>query len=329
MRVLLTCAVIVASGALAASARADDNDLVLARLAKPGPGGPIPDNQQFRSLTSELGVVFAPRNLAPADTLGFSGFQFSTEFSLTSISSDQSFWCATEESSSVVNGVNQSCAPGFKKSSTIPTFGVFARKGMWFPLPSFEVGAGAVHILSSRLWSAQAYAKFAIQEGYQGLPIPSVAVRGAASRLLGVDQLDLTDVSLDISVSKRFAVQGTFSLAPYVGYAFLWVIPRSQVVDFTPTVAVKDMPTDISNNFTFPDQDNIVRHRFFAGVKLKYYVFALTAEIDYAFAGSSVDDRAGTTMTCDAAPADQKNNCDATDKSSGQAAYSFSASLDF
>src|SRR5262249_13350912 len=159
-----------------------------------------------------------------------------------------------------------------------------------------------------------------------GLPIPSVAVRGAASRLLGVDQLDLTDVSLDISISKRFGIAGTFSLAPYAGYAFLWVIPRSQVVDFTPTVSIKDHPGDVNNNFTFPDQDNIIRHRFFAGVKLKYYVFALTAEVDYAFAGSSVDDRSGTTMTCDAAPMDQKNDCDATDKSGGQAAYSLSAS---
>ncbi len=319
MRALpVACALLLSS----AAARADDNDLVLARLAKPATGTPgvVPDNQQFRSLTSELGVVFAPRNLAPADTLGFSGFQFSTEFSFTSINSDQPYWCATEESTS--------CATGFKKSSTIPTFGIFARKGMWFPLPSFEVGAGAVHILSSRLWSAQAYAKFAIQEGYQGLPIPSVAVRGAASRLLGVDQLDLTDVSLDISVSKRFAVEGTFSVAPYVGYAFLWVIPRSQVVDFTPGVSLKDNPSDVANNFTFSDQENIVRHRFFAGVKLKYYVFALTAEIDYAFAGSSVDDRAGTTMTCDM-PGAAKNDCDATDKSGSQAAYSFSASLDF
>ena len=91
MRSLALLAVVCA---LSATARADDNDLVLSRLAKPATGGGmvtvIPDNQQFRSLTSELGVVFAPRNLAPADTLGFSGFQFSTEFSFTSINSDKS-----------------------------------------------------------------------------------------------------------------------------------------------------------------------------------------------------------------------------------------------
>jgi hypothetical protein len=314
--------------ALASSvARADDNDLVLARLAAPSTmnKGVIADNQQFRSLTSELGIVFAPRNLAPADTLGFSGFQFSTEFSFTSINTDQPYWCATEESKDCMPSADKT----YKKTSLVPTFGIFARKGMWFPLPSFEIGGGAVHILSSRLWSAQAYAKFALQEGFQGWPIPSVAVRGAVSRLLGVEQLDLTDVSLDISASKRFAIQGTFSLAPYASYAFLWVIPRSQVIDRTPTIAVKDMPADISNNFTFPDQSNIVRHRFFAGVKLKYYVFAVTAEVDYAFAGSSVDEPEGSPGPCDKATAEQKSVCNAEDKSGSQAAYSLSLSLDF
>jgi hypothetical protein len=305
-----------------APARADDNDLVLARLAHLGADGKVvPDNESFRSFASELGVVFAPRNLAPADTIGFSGFQFSSEMSFTKINADQGYWCATEQSAN--------CQPGFKRDSIIPTFGVFARKGFWFPLPSFELGGGAVHILSSRLWSAQAYAKFALHEGFQDWPIPSLAVRGAVSRLLGVDQLDLTDVSLDIAISKRFAVAGTFSIAPYAGYAFLWVVPRSQVIDRTPNVAVKDMPADLSNNFAFPDQDNIIRQRVFAGFKLKYYVFAFTAEIDYAFAGSSVDDREGVSTPCMMATADQKGNCDATDRAGSQQAYSFSVSLDF
>jgi hypothetical protein len=303
------------------AARADDNDLVLARLANFSTTSKVvPDNEAFRSFASELGIVFAPRNLAPADTLGYSGFQFSTEFSFTSISSDKAFWCATEQSTS--------CSAGFSRSSVIPTFGLFARKGFWFPLPSFEIGAGAVHILSSRLWSAQAYAKFALQEGYHDLPIPSIAVRGAVSRLLGIEQLDLTDASLDISISKRFSVAGTFSIAPYLGYAFLWIIPRSQVIDKTPDVSPLT-GNDLANNFTFSDQDSITRHRVFAGFKVKYYIFAFTAEVDLAFAGSSVDDREGTTMACSAAPADQKNNCDATDRSGAQAAYSFSASLDF
>lgn len=306
-----------------AVAHADDNDLVLARLSAPAVDGTrvIPDNQAFRSLVSELGVAFAPRNLAPADTLGFSGFQFQTQFSFTSINASKPFWCATEQS--------ESCAPGFDRSSIIPTFGIFARKGFWFPLPSFELGGGAVHIFGSRLWAGQAYAKFAIHEGYHGWPLPSLAVRGAVARLFGIEQLDLTNASLDISISKRFSIQGSFSLAPYGGYAALWIIPRSQVIDSTPNIAVKDNPDDVMMNFTFPDQDNILRHRFFAGFKLKYYVFALTAEIDVALAGSSVDDVAGTSLSCDDAGAGSRDTCDAKDQSGSQASYSLAVSLDF
>jgi hypothetical protein len=305
----------------AGAALADDNDLVLARLAEMGPTGVVPDNQAFRSLASELGVLFVPRNTAPADTLGFSGFQFTAQLNFTQISSGKSFWCATEES--------MDCSPGFSKTGTIPTFGIFARKGFWFPVPSFELGAGAIHIMNSRLWSGQAYGKLALHEGFHGWPIPSLAVRGAVGRLFGIEQLDLTNASLDISISKRFGIMGTFSVAPYLGYAFMWIIPRSQVIDKTPTVAVKDNPDDIRNNFVFPDQDNILRSRVFAGVKAKYYVFAITFEVDVALAGSSVDDRPGVTTRCDMAPASEKDNCDAVDQAGSQPAYSIAVSLDF
>jgi hypothetical protein len=309
--------------AAAPAAFADDNDLVLARLSSVSSDGTrvVGDNQAFRSLTSELGVAFAPRNLAPADTLGYSGFQFQSQFSFTTISSSEPFWCATEQSSN--------CNPGFDRSGIIPTFGIFARKGFWFPLPSFEIGGGALHIFGSRLWSGQAYAKLALHEGYHGWPLPSLAVRGAVARLFGIEQLDLTNASLDISVSKRFAVKGTFSVAPYAGYALLWIIPRSQVIDTTPAVSVIDDPDDINMNYVFPVQDNILRHRFFAGLKLKYYVFALTAEVDVALAGSSVDDRPGTTLACADAVGDDRDGCDATDQSGTQPTYSLAVSLDF
>jgi hypothetical protein len=318
-------AVTIAVGlcSVAQPALADENDLVLARLSsvKSDMSRVIADNQAFRSLTSELGVIFTPRNTAPADTLGFSGFQFTSQFSFTTISNEKAFWCATEESAN--------CDAGFDKSGIVPTFGLFARKGFWFPLPSFEVGAGAIHILSSRLWSGQAYAKFALHEGYHGWPIPSLAVRGAVGRLFGIEQLDLTNASLDISISKRIGIQGTFSLAPYLGYAFLWIIPRSQVIDKTPNVAVKDNPGDIAMNFVFPDQDNIIRHRVFTGIKAKYYVFAITLEVDVALAGTSVDDRPGVTQSCDTAPAAEKDACDSKDQSGAQPTYSLAVSLDF
>jgi hypothetical protein len=315
--------------ALPGPAHADDNDLVLSRFGTPIMNGPniedvIPDNQRFRSFASELGVVLAPTLSSPTDTLGYSGFQFSVDLAMTSISNTAAHWCATEESTS--------CDPGFDKSNYPQTIGLFARKGMWMPVPSFEVGAGAVHLVGSKMWAGQVYGKLAVHEGYHDWPIPSVAVRGAASRLFGSEQLDLTIASIDVSIGKSFGVQGTVNLSPYLGWNYLWIVPRSEVIDATPDQSAFD-PTmgttgDIRANFVFPDQDNITRTRIFGGLKIKYYVFALTFEVNFAFAGDSVDDVEGTDTDCDSVPLTQRNNCDAVDQAGSQQTYSLSISMD-
>jgi hypothetical protein len=168
------------------------------------------------------------------------------------------------------------------------------RKGMWFPVPSLEFGAGAVHLMGSRLWTAQGYAKIALHEGYHDLPIPSLAVRGAVSRLIGQKDLDLTIISIDASIGKHVGVGGTWNANPYLGYNVLLMVPRSEVIDPTPNVDGLD-PANMDDrqlNFVFKDQDDIIRHRVFFGAKLRYYVFAMTVEGTYAMAGSSIDDRA-------------------------------------
>ena len=96
-RVRVALAVLLSAlGAAAAPgrARAGDNDLVLSRLGSINAGGDdvIPNNQLFRSLVSELGVVLAPKFLSPSDTMGYSGFQFSAELAHNSIHNGASYW---------------------------------------------------------------------------------------------------------------------------------------------------------------------------------------------------------------------------------------------
>ena len=316
-------ALALAVAAAPGRARADDNDLVLSRLGGINTAGDdvVPNNQLYRSLVSELGVVLAPKFLSPSDTMGYSGFQFSAELAHNSIHNGASYWCATEETAG--------CGAGQEKSGGwLDTVSVFARKGMWLPLPSFEVGAGALHLVGSRMWAGQAYAKWALHEGFHDWPIPSVAARGAVSRVFGSEQIDLTVASLDLSVSKSFGVQGTINLAPYAGWNMLWIVPRSEVIDKTPQIDAYQTTQDFRMNFVFPEQDNITRQRFFGGVKVRYYVFALALEVNVALAGSSVDDRMGNT-TCDNAPPDQQGDCDAKDKSGSQQTYAASVSMDF
>ena len=317
----LSLLVVIGLTAAPTVASAGDNDLVLSRLGHftvDGGGnrtGVVGDPQDFRSLVSELGVVLAPRLLSPSDTIGFGGFQFSFDVAYTSISEDADFWRVLDSSPNP----NGTASHGNGLMSTV---GLFVRKGMWLPLPSFEVGIGVVHLTNSQVWTAQGYTKFALHEGYHKFPLPSIAVRGAASRMMGGKNLDLTVASLDVSASKEFGIGGVVNLAPYAGWNVLWIIPRSEVVDKTPDVA-----GDTPMNFVFRDQDRILRHRFFGGLKTQYYVFEITAEASFALSGNSKDNQAGAAMACDGSTITP--DCEAIDKANAQQTYSVSVGLDF
>jgi hypothetical protein len=326
--VLASLAVPTVLGAPAAAA--DPNDLVLSRLATRvlGTGGAVDhvvgQSLELRALTSQLGVVLAPELLTPADTLGFSGFQFDVTGSQTTIDSKQGYWRARAGSPDPSGASQVSNGPGFLR-----TIGFFAHKGLWFPLPSFEVGAGAVHLVDSSAWTGQVYAKLALHEGYHQLPIPSFAVRGAVSRLMTQRELDLTVASLDLTVSKHFGIGGTWRFDPFAGWNLLMIIPRSEVIDATPNIdpLTPNNGLDVNNNFVFKDQSTIYRQRILVGAKFQYSIVQLTVEAQYALAGSSVDDRIGTADACQ--PNSTTTNCDAKDTAAAQTTISVSAGIDF
>src|SRR5689334_17203879 len=150
--------VLVVAALPATRARADRNDLTPERIIGmptiPGqfndPTDPVRQTQST-PLISEPGGVMAPRPLSPPDTLGYSGCPLAFEPSFTQISSSQDFWQKGVENVS---------------SSFLPTISVMARKGLWLPLPGFELGAGATKLLDSNMYAVQAYAKLALHEGF-------------------------------------------------------------------------------------------------------------------------------------------------------------------
>lgn len=307
-----------------AAAAADANDLVLGRLTNRVGDTLHPQNAELRSLASQLGVALAPHLLTPADTLGFGGFQLTVDYAATTIDADAAYWRARRGSPDPEGDDGVAHGKG-----TLGTIGFFVRKGMWFPVPSFELGAGAVHLVDSRIWTGQLYAKLALHEGYAGLPLPSLAVRGGVSRMMEQRELDLTVVSLDAAISKHVGIGGTWRFDPFAGWNVLVIVPRSEVIDPTPNIDPLDPMTadDRDNSFVFSDQDNILRHRFFFGAKLQYYVFQLTLEASFAFAGASIDDRPGTNNRCE--PAATTTFCDAADSAAAQRTLSLSAGIDF
>lgn len=319
-------AAIAALAASASTAHADANDLVLGRLtARLDDGRIIPQNAELRALSSQLGVVLAPHLLTPADTIGFGGFQLSFDFASTTIDPTAAYWRVLQGSPDPAGTGNMAHGP-----SSMQTVGVFARKGFWFPLPSFEFGVGAVHLADSRIWTGQLYTKFALHEGYTKLPLPSVAARGAVSRMMSQRELDLTVASFDLLFSKHFGIGGTWRLDPFAGWNVLMIVPRSEVIDPTPHIdpLAPGAQMDSQLAFVFRDQDTIYRNRFLLGVKLQYYVVQLTLEASFALAGSSTDDQAGTAEVC-AVGTSTTVSCDAEDTAAGQRTFSLSAGFDF
>lgn len=318
---------VIAAGlvlAFGSAARADDNDLVLGRLTERMTVGTgeiiVPQNAALRALASQLGVVLAPSLMTPADTLGFGGVQMSLEYATTTIDASGAYWRAREADP----GDGSSTAPG-----SLTTVGFFARKGFWFPVPSFEIGGGATHLVDSRIWTGQIYGKFAVVEGFHGLPLPSVAVRGAVSRMMQQRELDLTIASLDIVVSKHVGVGGTWRFDPFAGWNLLMIVPRSEVIDPTPNIdpLVPGNEPDADQSFVFREQDTIFRHRLFLGAKAQYSVVQLTLQATWALAGTSVDDQPMTSARC--TMQDTTTLCDAEDASPGQRTVTLSAGIDF
>jgi hypothetical protein len=277
----------------------------------------------FRSLMSELGVVMAPRIPMPASTVGFAGFLVSGELGLTQISNDKSFWDG-------VKGVSPQTPNSWRPSSTLTTMGVFLRKGIWLPAPSFELGGGVVNLLDSSMLSWQGYVKFALHEGFHDLPIPSVSVRAAFAYLTGTDQVSLKTTSIDVLLSKGFGVLKTVRLEPFAGWSLLLIQAGGKTIDFTPlcdATAKTDPGQPISNqcvadpdgstandfkaNLAFPSQDVITRYRVLGGAKLKFGILDIIAQYELYLAGRSRD------------------KSSAVDQSGQQSAFSLTLGLEF
>jgi len=217
--------------------------------------------------------------------------------------------CTKREADYWRNGLNEAPDP------VMSTLSLEIRKGIWFPIPSFELGAGFTHLAGSHLFTLNAFAKFSIHEDFHRWPTPALAVRFAAARMFGTSQVDLTNLSLDVSLSKSFGVAGVLNLTPYLGYNAMWIIADSQVIDATPgTDSLQcslpgalcgpstgpNFNTPIPNgqfctfgdcgaNFVFDDQAAILRHRIFIGLRMIYYRFVFTLEAAWALKGNSAD----------------------------------------
>lgn len=150
---------------------------------------------QFRKFSEDLTGALSYKAIAPAEPLGITGFDIGIEASFTKLESANNWKTATGSD-----------------LSTLPVPKLHAHKGLPF---NFDLGAFYTSIPSTNVKVYGGELRYALVEG--GVAMPAVAVRGAFSKMTGVDQLDFNTQSMELSVSKGFLM-----LTPYAGVGKVW-----------------------------------------------------------------------------------------------------------
>jgi hypothetical protein len=235
------------------SAHADDMDLALSRLriASQYPncdnrsrGTFCADQELFERLVSELAVAMAPAVTGPARTIGPRAFQLTLGTTVTSIEGGQLYWRRGSEGDQglsqpqdMVDAPNAPDRPalGLNESpaAALAWNHLQVRKGLPFGL---EAGALLGQGLQTSLWTLGAALKWSLFEGFRtGLgQLPDVALQGAFSRSVGSSQATLHVYAFDLTFSKPFVVEQTWTVSPFLGFQVLRADVDSGVVDLTP-----------------------------------------------------------------------------------------------
>jgi hypothetical protein len=148
----------------------------------------------FKEFSEDLGSALSYKPITPTEPLGITGFDVGLEVTSTKMRN-----LDTVTSSSMTNLI-------------IPKLHVY--KGL--PL-NIDVGAFYSSVPSTNIKFYGGELRYAILEG--GVALPAVGIRGAVTKLSGVDLLALNTKSLDVSISKGFAM-----FTPYAGLGTVWVV---------------------------------------------------------------------------------------------------------
>lgn len=186
----------------------------------------------FKTFSEDLGAALSYKAVIPAEPLGVTGFDLGLEVTSTKM---RNLDIATNNSSLT--------------SLVVPKLHV--HKGLPF---NIDVGAfySSVPTTNIKLYGGEL--RYAILEG--GTATPAVAIRGALTKLSGVSQLALSTKSLDVSISKGFAM-----LTPYAGVGTVWV-------DSTP------------NGIPALTKESFRQNKVFAGANLNFGLMNFAFEYD-------------------------------------------------
>ncbi len=164
----------------------------------------LPTSQDdFKNLSRDLGLAISYVPLSPAEPLGglLPGFDAGVELTAVTINKSASYW-----QNSVTN------------SSSLPNYLLLPKVHVQVGLPVIPLDFGVefatmpgtdINVIGGEI-------KYAIFSG--GIVMPAIAIRGAYTKLSGIDVFNMETKSLDLSISKGFVF-----LTPYVGLSEVWI----------------------------------------------------------------------------------------------------------
>ena len=200
----------------------------------------------FKNLSRDLGLAISYMPLAPAEPLWgvLPGFDIGVEVTGVSYNKNASYI-----QKSVTN------------PSDLPSYIPEAKAHVQVGLPVIPIDLGIVYGTApgSDVKLVGYELKWAILKG--STISPAVAIRGAYTKLSGVDELDISTKSLDLSISKGFAM-----LTPYAGIGEVWITS-------SPNASLPSIPLK---------KEDITETKGFVGCKISLGLINFVAEADFA-----------------------------------------------
>jgi len=207
----------------------------------------LPTSQDdFKSLSRDLGLAISYDPLSPAEPLGglLPGFDAGVEATAVAINKSASYW-----QNSVTN------------PSSLPSYLLIPKIHVQAGLPviPLDLGIELATVPGTDINVIGGEVKYAILSG--GIVMPAIAVRGAYTKLSGIDVFNMETKSLDLSISKGFVF-----VTPYAGLSEVWITN-------TPT----------GSTATALSQVNLSETKEFIGLKFSLLpILNIVAEADFS-----------------------------------------------
>jgi hypothetical protein len=232
---------LIALGCLAQPALAAGNISTLTGLTQ----------ADFRNLSEDLGSALSYKPVMPTASLGTSGFDMGIEVTQTKMAKSSQLW------NTITNG-----SSGNVSNLYMPKLHI--DKGLPFGI---DIAAFYSKVPTTNITLVGGELRYAIIDG--GVTTPAVALRGAFTKLSGVNVLSLNTKSLDLSISKGFTL-----LTPYAGVGQVWT-------------------TSTPNGVPGLSEEKFTQGKVFGGVNLNLGMTNICLEYDKTGSASSTSLKLG------------------------------------